>query len=115
MAVTVNLSPALQGQAPPGTMLFVFAKAKGKDGEAVPPMPLAVQRVPVGTFPVTMTLDSSMGMVDGLNLAAFDNYEITARISKGGDVKAQSGDWQGKVAAQKSDKTVSLTITEVVP
>ncbi|TXH03497.1 MAG: c-type cytochrome biogenesis protein CcmI [Nevskiaceae bacterium] len=112
LQVKVALAPALASRVPPGATLFVFAKAA--EG---PPMPLAVQRLPVTQLPVEVTLDDSMAMAPTLKLSQFDRWVVTARISAGGTALPQSGDLQGQatVTRAQASKPLSLTIAEVVP
>lgn len=90
LQVTVGLSEELAGKAPPGNILFVFAReANG------PPMPVAVQRLQVAQWPVQVQLDDSSSMMPGREISSRNELEIVARISSGGGAKAQPGDWQG--------------------
>jgi len=110
--IKVVLSPELAARTPPGATLFVFAKA-----EQGPPMPLAVQKLPGARLPLEITLDDSMGMMPQLKLSQFDRWVVTARITAGGSVKAESGDWEGSrpVSRVESAQPVLLTIDHVVP
>ncbi|MGR6871595.1 c-type cytochrome biogenesis protein CcmI [Pseudomonas sp. HK3] len=108
--VTVNIAQNIISRLPKNADLFVLAKA-----ENGPPMPLAVQRIDVNEWPVTVTLDDSMAMMPSLRLSQFKNVVITARISKSGVGNAKPGDLQGVSAVIGSDtKRVSLQINEVV-
>ena len=76
-------------------------------------MPLAVQRLSVNNWPVTVVLDDSMAMMEDLRLSAFDNVVITARISKNGTGNAQPGDLQGQTGVVKSSITnANIVISE---
>lgn len=110
--LTVRLAPALAAKVPANALLFVFAKAASG-----PPMPLAVSRQPVGKWPVTLTLDDGMAMAPSLKLSAFDQYQITARVSASGQAMAQSGDLQGSLQLSRdhADKPVELLIDNVAP
>jgi cytochrome c-type biogenesis protein CcmH len=44
---------------------------------------------------VEVTLDDTMGMVQGMNISAFDQLVIGARISKSGQALPKPGDLQG--------------------
>ncbi len=112
LRLKVALSPELAAKAPPGSMLFVFAKA-----EQGPPMPLAVQRLPGAKLPLEVVLDDSMAMMPQLKLSQFDRWTVTARITAGGSVKAESGDWEGSrtVSGVESAQPIALTIDRVVP
>lgn len=110
--VRVSLAPELAGKTPPGSTLFVFAKAA--EG---PPMPLAVQRLDAGQLPREVRLDDSMGMMPQLKLSQFDRWVVTARITASGSVKAEAGDWEGSrpVSRVESAQPIALVIDRVVP
>lgn len=112
LRLQVALSAELAAKVPPGSMLFVFAKA-----EQGPPMPLAVQRLPGAKLPLEVVLDDSMAMMPQLKLSQFDRWTVTARITAGGSVKAESGDWEGSRAVSRveSAQPIALTIDRVVP
>jgi len=108
--VTVNIAQEMVSKLPKEGDLFVLAKA-----ENGPPMPLAVKRLTVSEWPVTVTLDDSMAMMPALRLSQFENVVITARISKSGVGNAKPGDIQGVSAVMSSQtKRVSLQINEIV-
>lgn len=77
--------------------LLVFARAA--DG---PPMPLAVQRLTAPSFPLTVTLSEADAMMPTLTLANFEQYEIVARLSTGGDVSARPGDVEGRISVSRT-------------
>ena len=107
----VKLNEALASRASPDDSVFIFARAAQG-----PPMPLAVVRKQVKDLPVRFTLDDSMAMVPNLKLSAFPEVVITARISKSGSAKAQSGDLQGASQSVKPGTSgVVIAIDQVVP
>lgn len=110
--VQVMLDPMLKAKAAPDDTLFIFARAAHG-----PPMPLAVVRRKVKDLPITVTLDDTMGMIKGMNLSAFPQVVIGARISKSGNPMPQSGDLQGLSAPLDPKKAppVTVTIDKVVP
>lgn len=92
--------------------VFVYAKAlKG------PKMPLAAQRLTLADLPATVVLDDSMGMAEGMNLSAFKQVVVSARVSKSGAAIAQSGDYIGEVvvADVASAGTLGIDINKLVP
>ncbi len=105
LAVTVQIKPELQGKMRSDAILFVFAKAASG-----PPMPLAVQRIPGATLPMSLTLDDSMGMIPSLKLSQFEKWVITARLSTAGSVQVQPGDLQGSLTVAKADAGKPLTV-----
>ena len=111
--VAVSVSPDVRAKFSPGDTVFVYAKAAQG-----PPMPLAVQRLTLGALPTKVTLDDSMAMMAGMNLSAFPQVVVSARISRSGSAIAQSGDYIGeyKVNDVHSAKDViSININKVVP
>ncbi|MDH5766520.1 MAG: c-type cytochrome biogenesis protein CcmI [Gammaproteobacteria bacterium] len=92
----------------------VFVYAKALQG---PKMPLAAQRITLADLPATIVLDDTMGMVEGMNLSAFDQVVVSARISKAGTAIAQSGDYIGQATVEDVSATegVSITIDSLVP
>jgi cytochrome c-type biogenesis protein CcmH len=104
--VTVDISDEMKAKLPTEADLFVLAKAQHG-----PPMPLAVQRLTVSQWPITVTLDDSMAMMEALRMSQFETIIITARISKSGMGNAAEGDLEGKsVAMSSSAKQVSISI-----
>jgi cytochrome c-type biogenesis protein CcmH len=106
--VTVNISDKMKGKLPKNADLFVLAKA-----DQGPPMPLAVQRLTVSKWPITVTLDDSMAMMESLRMSQFKNIIITARISKSGVGNAKPGDLEGGSTVMSSTaKNVSISINK---
>ncbi|MCK5722048.1 MAG: c-type cytochrome biogenesis protein CcmI, partial [Gammaproteobacteria bacterium] len=64
-----------------------------------------------------VVLDDSMAMVPSMTLSSFDQVQISARVSKSGQPRAQSGDIQSEAQIVKSNKKeiIKLTINNVVP
>lgn len=113
LVVELTLAPALAARIAPGDTLFVFARAPQG-----PKMPLAIQRLPVPTFPATIVLDDSMGMLPALKLSQAEQVVVGARISKSGNAAPQPGDLEVfseplSVVTQKGP--VRLLISRVVP
>lgn len=97
----------------PSDTVFIYARAwQG------PPMPLAIQKISASELPITLNLDNSMSMMRGMDLSAFPQVEVIARISSTGSATSQPGDWQVKygpviVASQKAP--ITLVISEQIP
>ena len=106
--MTVDISDDMKSKLPKNADLFVLAKA-----EQGPPMPLAVQRLNVADWPITVTLDDSMAMMETLRMSEFQNIIITARISKSGVGNATAGDLQGvSTVISSKAKSVKIVIAE---
>lgn len=110
--VTVALDPRLKDKVAPGDTLFVFAKAASG-----PPMPLAIAKLSAAQLPASVTLTDAMSMMPNMNLSAFAQIVIGARISKSGQAIAQSGDLQALSAPLPNSRSepVELTIDQAVP
>ena len=107
----VQLAPALAAKVAPGDTLFIFARAAQG-----PRMPLAILRLPVGTWPVKFQLDDSQAMSPDLKLSKFDNVIVGARISRSGNAMPQPGDLAGQGSAVSSSANgVTVTIDSVQP
>jgi cytochrome c-type biogenesis protein CcmH len=112
--VEVDFAPALSQRlaahegSPP--VLFVFARRPG-----VPGPPLAIQRLPDPSAPLSLTLDDSMAMVPGNGLGSVGDgaaVEIVARLSWSGNAAAQPGDWEsaGTVRLDGSEATPGVAL-----
>jgi len=109
--VKVSLAAALKAKAAPDDLVFIFARAASG-----PPMPLAIVRKQVKDLPIEVTLDDSMSMVQGMNLSAFDQLVIGARVSKSGQALPKPGDLQGmsKPTAIENGGSYAVEIGEEV-
>jgi cytochrome c-type biogenesis protein CcmH len=113
ITVTVDLAAELKARVAASDTLFVFARAASG-----PRMPLAIQRLGVGQFPISVTLDDSSAMMPAMRLSAFPEIVIGARISKSGQAIAASGDLQGLSATVTQTSLggkIAIQISEVVP
>ena len=111
MSGSVNLLPAFKSAVPAGSTLFIYARAVQG-----PRMPLAVLRLPVGSWPVTFKLDDALAMSPELRLSQFKEVVVQARISRSGEAFPQAGDWVGQSAPLKpGSQGVSLVIDRVQP
>ena len=110
--VSVDISEQVRQKFDANDTVFVYAKAKQG-----PRMPLAAQRITLAALPAVIVLDDSMAMVEGMNLSAFDELVISARITKTGSAIAQSGDYIGQadVKAKAADMDLNLVIDSIVP
>jgi cytochrome c-type biogenesis protein CcmH len=108
---SIDMAPALRAAVPPGSTLFVFARAVNG-----PRAPLAVMRVPVGSWPVSFKLDDSMAMSPELRLSQFEQVQVQARVSPSGQAMPQAGDWVGQLAPVKPGGSgLKLVIDRVQP
>jgi cytochrome c-type biogenesis protein CcmH len=108
--LTIDLEPALAARVPESATLFVIARRAG----AGPPV--AVQRRPAGSWPVTVRLGDADAMLPGTRLAEAGPLTIIARLSLSGQPMAARGDLYGEVGYDfASAHPVHITIDRIVP
>jgi cytochrome c-type biogenesis protein CcmH len=108
---SVALAPAIAQQVNGNEHLFVFARAEGG-----PRVPLAVVKLRADALPYQFALDDSQAMAPGMNISSAPAIRIEARISRSGDVKAQSGDLVGTSDVVKpGSRGVKVLVDKVVP
>ncbi len=108
---TVRLSPALATKAAPNDTVFVFARPN--DGSK---MPLAVVRAQVKDLPLKFTLDDTRAMSPAAKISMHELVVVAARVARGGNVAAQSGDLEGPAQSVKvGSRDLILTIDQIVP
>jgi cytochrome c-type biogenesis protein CcmH len=84
---TVSIDSHLASQVGSDATLFIYARAAGGQGP-----PLAVMRVPAGSWPVSFRLDDSMAMLATRKLSQFDQVIVEARVSRSGQAAPTTGD-----------------------
>ena len=115
LTVAVRLDPKLAGelrrQGRADQRVYVFAKAVNG-----PPMPLAVSRHRASDLPVTITLDDSMAMLEGVKISTFAQVSVMARLSRSGEPMARPGDVESAAVVTRTDNPppLSLVINQVV-
>jgi len=111
IAVTIDIAPELKNQIVANEFLFLIARDQDQ-----PMPPVAVKRVRVGAFPVTIKIGDSNVMIPGRSLADVTNLALVARISKSGNAFEAAGDLTGlAVPAGRADSpTASIVINQVV-
>ena len=77
IAVTVNVASELIDKLPEKGTLFVFAKAANGS-----PMPIAAVKLTSYSFPVTVELNDSTAMVEGMNLSSAEDILSLIHISE---------------------------------
>ncbi len=108
--LSIALDPAHAERVPPNATLFVIAR-RGAGGP-----PIAVQRRPVGAWPVSVRLSDADAMLPGITLAGDGPLTLIARISASGQPIAASGDLFGEAVHDfASAHPASITIDRIVP
>lgn len=112
LQVAVDVSAEVRQKFNANDTVFVYAKAKQG-----PRMPLAAKRMTLAELPATIVLDDNMAMVDGMNLSAFEQLVVSARVSSTGSAIAQSGDFIGRidVTNKKAATQLNVVIDTLVP
>lgn len=106
----VELSPALKARLGKGEPVFLFARS-GSGGA-----PVAAIRATSDQFPLEFELNDAMAMNPDNRLSNFKEVNLTARVSKSGDVKGHSGDLEGSLTGVKvGAKGVKLVIDKILP
>ena len=105
LSIAIDVSEKVKQTFAADDVVFVYAKAKQG-----PRMPLAVQRLTLSSLPATVILDDSMAMVTGMNISAFDELLVSARVTKTGSAIAQSGDYIGQIGVENKSTGAALTI-----
>lgn len=104
--VQLYVDPQLK-QANPDASLFLFARAING-----PPLPLAVQRIPLPEGEVKLMLTEQMAMQTGWSLANADDIEVVARMSLSGTVEQRPGDVQAVSDVMSfTEPVLSVTLT----
>lgn len=108
LRVEVTLAPELRAQLRPGDTVFVFAT-----DPAGPPMPVAVQRLGAGQFPLRTTLDDSNSLMPARKLSDLSRWRIVARVSRSGNAAPQPGDLEGSadVGREQAGQPVGVVIS----
>ncbi len=108
---SVRISPTLATKLDPAATVFIFARAA--QGSA---MPLAIVRISVKDLPYTYHLDDSTAITPDHKLSQASDVVLVARVSKTGDARGKTGDFQGISSSFKPNAAnVDLEINQVIP
>ncbi|MBZ6396530.1 MULTISPECIES: c-type cytochrome biogenesis protein CcmI [Pantoea] len=97
LALSISLMPQAEKILPQGGVLYISVT------DGVSPVPVAVKRLPLSHFPLSLTLDDSNAMMPDRLLSAQHQLQVRARISRDGSANARSGDWFGLSAVMPWD------------
>jgi len=104
LGLTVKLAPGAAKMLPDGGVLYISVT----DGAS--PVPVAVKKLPLSHFPLSLTLDDSNAMMPSRQLSAQHQVQVRVRISRDGSANPQSGDWFGLSAVTPFDGHQRLTV-----
>lgn len=111
LALTVTLTAKAEKMLPPDGVLYISVS----DGAS--PVPVAVKRMPLSHFPLSLTLDDSNAMMPDRLLSAQHQVEVRVRISRDGSANPQPGDWLGQSAVTPWDghQSIAVEINKQLP
>lgn len=111
LALTVSLTPEAEKMLPPGGVLYISVS------DGVSPVPVAVKRLPLSHFPLSLTLDDSNAMMPDRLLSAQHQVQVRVRVSRDGSANPQSGDWFGlsKVTAWDGHQPMAVEVNQQQP
>jgi len=90
--------------------VFVIARAVGG-----PPMPVAVEKHPLSSLPLTVTLDDADGPMPTAKLSALQEVEVIARISASGNAMREDGDIESAPQRVRLPSTAPVALTLGAP
>lgn len=110
LALTVTLAPKAEKMLPQDGVLYISVS----DGAS--PVPVAVKRMPLSHFPLSLTLDDSNAMMPDRLLSAQHQVEVRVRISRD-PANSRPGDWLGLSAVTPWDghQPIAVEINQQLP
>jgi cytochrome c-type biogenesis protein CcmI len=111
--VTVSIASELESKLPLTGFLILFAQ----DAISGSRVPLAVKKLALPQFPISLTLSADDAMIASLSLKNAEQVTITARISIDEDVMTRPGELEGSLASVKvndSMQAVTLLINKEI-
>ncbi len=105
--ITVSIASELESKMPSSGFLIVFAQ----DAASGSRVPLAVKKLALPPFPISLKLSADDAMIASLSLKNAERVTITARISIDEDVMTSTGELQGSlVNVQVNDSMQAVTL-----
>ncbi|WP_314154332.1 c-type cytochrome biogenesis protein CcmI [Rouxiella badensis] len=111
LGVAVTLSPRAQQQLPQQGTVFISVT----DGSS--PVPVAVKKLPLSRFPLSVTVDDTNAMMPERLLSSLHQLKVRVRISQTGLATPASGDWYGDspLTNFSGSGQVNIEINQQVP
>ncbi|QKJ87997.1 Cytochrome c heme lyase subunit CcmH [Paramixta manurensis] len=104
LSLTVNIAPNAEKMLPEGGVMYISVS------DGVSPVPVAVKKLPLSHFPLSLTLDDSNAMMPQRLLSALHQVQVRVRLSRDGRATPQSGDWFGESAVMPYDGHQQLAV-----
>ncbi|OON39093.1 c-type cytochrome biogenesis protein CcmI [Izhakiella australiensis] len=104
LSLRVSLAADAKKMLPAGGVLYISVS------DGVSPVPVAVKKMPLSHFPLSLTLDDSNAMMPERLLSAQHQIQVRARISRDGSANPQPGDWIGISAITPFDGHQQLAV-----
>ncbi len=110
-AVTISLTPDAEKALPVKGIVFVSVT------DGVSNVPVAVKKVPLGHFPLSLSLDDTNAMMPDRLLSSLQQGVVKVHISQDGNPLPQSGDWLGesKLIPLVSPQPVQIEVSHQQP
>ncbi len=110
--IDVRIDPTLATAAKPGDVLFVFARAVDGSGP-----PLAAKRIEIFRLPLHVQLSDADSPMPAARLSSQRSVMVMARLSKSGNVQANSGDIEADPhqVSVGDGKAIILVLNRPVP
>ena len=92
LSLSITLAQATEKMLPPGGVMYISVT------DGVSPVPVAVKKLPLSHFPLSLTLDDSNAMMSERLLSAQHQVKVRVRIARDGSAAPRPGDWFGESA-----------------
>ncbi|WP_058912717.1 c-type cytochrome biogenesis protein CcmI [Entomohabitans teleogrylli] len=104
LTVTITLSSEAEKSLPESGVVFVSV------GEQASEVPVAVKRIPLSHFPLTVTLDDTSAMMPNRLLSSLQQGVVRVHISPDGTPERRAGDWYGESAFTALERQQPLSV-----
>ena len=104
LSLNVTLAAKVEKMLPPGGVMYISVS------DGVSPVPVAVKKLPLSHFPLSLTLDDSNAMMPERLLSAQHQVKVRVRIARDGSATPRPGDWFGESALTPFDGHQHLAV-----
>ncbi|GLR10617.1 c-type cytochrome biogenesis protein CcmI [Mixta theicola] len=104
LSLSITLAAPVEKMLPPDGVMYISVS------DGVSPVPVAVKKLPLSHFPLSLTLDDSNAMMPDRLLSAQHQVKVRVRIARDGSATPRSGDWFGESALTPFDGHQHLTV-----